>query len=170
MTRLTSLRSLAPGFWRLPLLALALTSAACGDLNIDWTTPTPAWPSGSAAGIRNLHITGTLTAEQGACVEARILFDGTEIPGSTVECADAGGCTRLELTGVTTSESGRHVISLQVLRQPLETTVYVGEVKIQLTRDGLPFQVAISPQPTRATLRAGESVTFDLTLTDWMDS
>jgi len=170
MTRLTSYGDPARKFWRLPLLALALTAAACGDVKVDWTAPTPVFPNGGAAGIRNLQITGSLTAEQGTCIEARVLFDGKEVPGSGIVCADASGCTRLDLAAVTTSESGRHTISFQVLRQPLDSTVYIAEVTIRLTREGLPFMLPISPTPVRATLKAGESVTFELNFTDWTDS
>lgn len=148
----------------LALLA-ALLAAACGDVNFHATAPSPVVPQ-TGAGIRTLAITGSLTAEQGGCIEARVLYDGRELPGSTVVCPDDAGCTRLNLSAETTTASGLHTLSLQVLRQPLAATTYVAEVTIRITREGLDFVLPISPNQVRTTLRAGETVNFELSFAD----
>jgi hypothetical protein len=142
-----------------------LLAATCGDVNFHATAPSPVVP-GTGAGVRNLTITGSLTAEQGGCIEARVLYDGRELPGSTVVCPDDEGCTRLNLAAETTTASGLHMLSFQVLRQPLAATTYVAEVTIRMTREGLDFVLPISPDRVRATLRAGETVDFELRFVD----
>lgn len=165
MMRLTCCRG--PLRWALGLsiLAAALTAAACGDVNISPTEPDFSFSS-DGVGIRSLQIAGSLTAENGTCLEATVLYDGKELPGSNVLCPDAAGCTAMDLAAVTTSAAGRHTISFKVLNQPLEATVYVAKVTVRVSREGLPFVLPISRGPVRATLRAGESVTFEFNFVD----
>lgn len=155
--------------WRrggLAILAAALAATSCGDVDLSPVAPSESWRPGNV-GVRTLQVTASLTAEQGACVEAQVLYDGMAVPGSTVLCPDAPGCARLDFNVRTTSTSGRHTLSLQVVRQSLDRATYVAEAHIQITRDGLPFLLPISPDPIRAALRAGERVDFELTFVDW---
>lgn len=166
MTRSTFYRDAA---WRrggLAILAAALVAASCGDVDVNPAAPSEALPSG-AVGIRTLQVTASLAAEQGACLEARVLYDGMAVPGSTIVCPDSSGCARLDFNVTTTSTSGRHTLSLQVVRQSLDRATYVADVHIQLTREGLPFRLPISPDPIRAALRAGERVDFEFVFLDW---
>jgi len=143
-----------------------LLAVGCGDINFNTpTTPTWTFP-GSGAGIRTLQITGSLTAEQGTCIEARVLYDGRELPDSRTVCPDEAGCVRLDLSGETTTGAGRHTLSFQVLRQPDGATAYVADVSIRLTREGLSFVYRMSPDPVRKTLRAGDTVSFQLSFQD----
>jgi len=148
------------------VVGLVLLAAACGDVNISPTAPAAPFFTGSGLGVRNLEITGSLTAEDGTVVEARVLFDGKELAGSNVVCPLPAGCTRLDLKATTTSPAGRHTVSFQVLRQPSETTTYLAQTKVRITRDGLTFVLPFSPDPIRAALRAGESITFEFDLID----
>ena len=166
MPRIDHLHRHAAAALRFVIFAAALVAAACGDVNIGPTQPwTP--PSGDgAAGIRTLRITGSLTAEQGTVPQATVLFDGGELSGSRVECSEAAGCGKLDLAATTTSPAGTHTISFQVRRQSLEVVEYVAEFNVWVTRAGLPFVLQFDPPPIRATLRAGETVSFQFEFRD----
>jgi len=152
-------------WWGVLVVLGALLAPGCGDVNIEPWSPTWVFPRGGV-GLRTLHITASLTAEQGGCIEARVLYDGQALPDSTVVCPDAAGCVRLDLTAETTTGSGRHTLALQVVRQPHDATVYVARVSMRMTRDGLGFVLPISPDPVRTTLRAGGIVSFELQFLD----
>lgn len=158
-------RSSAAWQWGLLAVLAAVLAGGCGDVNVGPLSPTPTSP-GTGVGIRMLHITGTLTAEQGGCVEARVLYDGTPLPNSTVVCPDESGCARLALAGETTTTAGRHTLALQVLRQQQDSTVYLAEVTVRMTREGLTFVLPLSPSPVRTALRAGDAVSFALQFVD----
>lgn len=69
----------------------------------------------------------------------------------------------LELTARVESNTGRHTISFQVLRQSAETVGYSIEGMVTVSRPGVPLLSLILPLgPSRTALRAGESVTFDI--------
>jgi hypothetical protein len=150
------------------LLAAGLLTG-CGDVSFEPPSFPNAIPqSPQATSPRTLEIVGSLTTEQGACVEATILFDGEELPGARAVCVQGRGCTELELTGLAHSANGRHTISFQVLRQSQEAIDYLAHGTVRVTRENLVLWdgVRLSLRPTRATLRSGESVTFDLELWD----
>lgn len=165
MRRSRATRTPARTCWSLLVTLAGLAAAACGDINFQPTTPTWVFPGGGA-GIRTLYITGSLTADRGTCLEARVLYDGRALPGSTVVCPDPGGCIRLDLSAETTTGGGRHTLSFQVVRQPGGDAVYVAEVSVRMTREGLGFVLPIRPDPVRATLHAGEVVSFRLDFAD----
>lgn len=159
------------GFWRssrwwvVPVMLGALLAPACGDVKVEPWAPTWVFPRGGV-GLRTLHITGSLIAEQDGCFEARVLYDGQELPDSTVVCPDASGCIRMDLTAETTTVAGRHTLALQVVRQPRDATVYVAQVSVRMTRDGLGFVLPYTPDPVRTTLRPGGIVSFELQFQD----
>ena len=85
-----------------------------------------------------------------------------EVAGARTECAHPSGCAELELDASVLSTTGRHTISLQVLRQSLETVSYVAEGEVRVFRNGIPLLMTLPLQPTRAALQASESVTYDV--------
>jgi hypothetical protein len=125
-------------------------------------------PGTTLAGVRSVEITGSLTARDGSCIEATILYDGRELPGARTACAAANGCARLDLTGVVQSTSGRHTLSFQVLRQSTEAVDYLAEATILVSRDGLAMVLTLALEPTQAALRAGDAVTFAVDFRDWL--
>jgi hypothetical protein len=145
--------------------AAALTAVAC-DNDVNFSPVAPTFPNlqnignVTTAGSRSLEISGSLTATQGSCLEATILYDGKELEGARAVCREGPGCARLELTADVLSASGHHTISFQVLSQSSEVVDYVAEGSVLMFREGLPFVMTIDLEPTRATLRRGESVTF----------
>jgi len=155
--------------------AAALTMIACtGDMNFSPTAPTsgdfpfgdgdfPFDPDGTLGPGRNLAIVGSLTAEQGTCFEATVLYDGKELAGARTVCREPSGCTNLKLTAFTTSStSGRHTISFQVLRQSSRAVPYLADATVRVSRDGISWDGVNLPLGwTHAKLRAGESVDFD---------
>lgn len=146
----------------------ALTAVACdNDVNFNPTRPSvpfvPTWSNGAIAEGRNLQIAGTLTAEQGTCLAATVLFDGEELSGARTTCPQASGCATLKVAARVQSDAGRHTIAFQVLRQSPEAVRYRAEGTARVTRDGLPAITLTLPLgPTRTLLRAGESVSFDV--------
>jgi len=142
----------------------ALTGLACDNsMNFSPTAPDWSdWPT-SAAGTRNLQISGTLEIEGGACLEATVLYDGRELRGARSRCPQSPGCARLELEASTPSETGRHTISFQVLRQSQEVLDYVAEGTVRVSREGVALGgVAMSLGPKPARLEAGEAVSFEV--------
>ena len=76
---------------------VGLAPIACdNDINFNPTSPTFPFTSSTTTSrigeIRNLDISGTLTAEQGACLEATVLLDGEELSGARTTCPEASGC------------------------------------------------------------------------------
>ena len=141
--------------WVIWLMAAALSSIGC-DNSVDVTAPefptlTPQW--------QTFQIIGTLSAVQGSCLEATILYDGIELPGARTVCAQVGGCAQLELrAGHIVATPGRHTIAFQVLSQSPLLVEYLaaGEVVAELgPADPVPFG------PVRTTLEAGQRVTFE---------
>jgi len=142
--------------------AVALTSVAC-DANVNFNPTAPTFsnlPTG--AGVRSLEISGSLTAAQGSRLEATLLYDGTELSGARTICPDVAGCDRLELTGSVRSASGHHTISFRLLGGSNEAVEYLAEGKVLMSREGLSMVTTIPLKPARATLRPGESVTFEI--------
>lgn len=151
----------------LPLLVAvaALTMTAC-DTEVTSSFSGPQWPGG--VGERTLHITGSLTSNPGSCLEATVLFDGVELSEAQTVCPDSNGCSTLELAAVTSSGSGHHTISFQVLSQTQTEVEYTAQGEVLVTRDGLTFDgVRMGLGPRFATLRSGESVSFDVYFQDW---
>jgi len=167
MNRIIACQGFTCGAWGLIVLIAAVTAVACGDVNVDLTRPFDLIDTGTGVGLRTLEITGSLTASQGACFEATVLYDGKELDGAGVVCPDKEGCPRLDLSAVTTTDSGRHTLSFRVLRQSRDTIDYQARVLIRITRDGLPFEIFLTPDPIRAALLAGEVVSFEFELLDW---
>lgn len=155
--------------WTLPALVLsvALTAFACdNDVNINPVAPAlPHWtfPNATTEGPgRTLEISGSLTATEGSCIEATVLYDGEELAGGRTLCREESGCAKLELNADVDSTSGRHTISFQVMSQSPEAIEYIAEGKVLVTRENIPFAMTLDLAPIRATLRPGERVTFEV--------
>jgi len=146
--------------------ALAVSICAVALTGCDNTASlNPAAPSFQPLTLgpgRSVEIFASLAAEQGSCMEATILYDGVEVPGARAECANANGCVRLDLTGAARTATGRHTISLQVLSQSPEAVDYLATTTILVSRDGSSQSVTLPLEPSRATLRAGQSVRFEV--------
>ena len=104
-----------PARWALQILVwtAALAFVAC-DNDVNFNPVAPAFPNRAAfpdvttAGPnRTLEILGSLTAEQGACIEATVLYDDEELEGGRAVCSDASGCAKLELSAEVLSTAGR---------------------------------------------------------------
>jgi hypothetical protein len=149
----------------LVLLVSSLALAGC-DNEMSFNPVAPSFEFSPAGAVRSVEIIGSLTAQDGSCIEATILYDGRELPGARAACAEADGCARLDLTGVVRSASGHHTLSFQVLRQSPEAVDYLAEATIVVSRDGLPMVLTLALEPTRAALRAGQTVTFDVEFRD----
>jgi hypothetical protein len=138
-------------------LAAALTLVACGhDANV--TGPQLQIPPQ----FQTFRIAGTVTAARGTLLEATILYDGLELPAARAVCDAPDGCTRLELeAGPIGATPGHHAIAFRVLRQTPSVVEYLveGEVRGEL---GPADPIALGP--TRASLEAGQSVTFEIRL------
>jgi len=148
-----------------PIL-LALVVAGCdNEMNIGPTEPQfPVIPS-TADAVWTLHISGSLAAANGSLLNATVLFDGQELDGARIQCEEAKGCAQLELGGVVgTAFRGHHPITFQVLRQAAENEDYLATGIVEVSRVDSPSleSLVIQLQPTRATLQAGEGVTFDI--------
>lgn len=153
----------------LAMLLLGLALAACdNEINVSPTAVTFPDFSSPVEALRTLHISGTLAAERGSCIKAMILFDGSEINGTRVRCPDSEGCSELDLAGEISAFAGHHTITFKVLRQSAETDDYLatGAVEVSRLDLNLPDPVVIELQPTRASLREGEGVTFEIALLD----
>ncbi len=175
MKRITFLSK--PARWALQILVwtAALAFVACdNDVNFNPVAPAfpnfAAFPDATTAGPgRTVEILGTLTAEQGACIEATVLYDDEELEGGRAVCSDASGCAKLELSAEVLSTTGDHTISFQVLSQSSEPVEYLAKGRVLVFREGLPLVTTIVLEPTRATLRAGESVTFDVKFQNYVN-
>jgi hypothetical protein len=154
--------------WALLVLvgAAALTLVACdNDVNFNPIAPAfprlPTSPDPTPMGPgRNLEIFGTLTAERGSCREATVLYDGRELAGARTVCPKVTGCAKLELSAVVNSTAGHHTISFQVLSQSSDPVDYLAKGRVRVSQEGLAMVTTIRLDPTRATLRPGESVNF----------
>lgn len=145
----------------------ALTLIAC-DNDVTFSPTAPRFPPIEPVGDRTLQIDGTLTAERGTCLRATVLFDGKELAGARAACPEAGGCAELALAARTISTSGRHTISFMVLDQSAAAVEYLARGNVLVTRDGVSLGgVNLDLGPQSATLRRGESVTFEVVFTDW---
>ena len=146
--------------------AAALTLVAC-DSEVNFNPAAPTFPNATNnLSMRNLEIAGSLTSEEESALEATILYDGKELEGARTSCPELRGCARLELSGDVRTTSGRHTISFQLLNQASESVEYVARGTVRVTREGLGFELTLPLGPTRAALRSGESVTFDVELRD----
>ena len=151
------------------LLLLGLMLAACDNrVQIGPTEPQFQAFTPTEGGLRTLNITGTLVADQGSCLKATILFNGTEINGARAKCHSAQGCTDLHLAGVVSAPAGYHTITFKVLRQSADIEDYLATGAVGISGLELDFlePVSIELRPTRAALQAGEGVSFDLNLYD----
>lgn len=151
----------------LAILLLALVAAGCSnEMNFGPTAPQePQFPRTGDA-IWTLHIAGSLAATNSSLLRATVLFDGQELEGARSQCQEARGCAQLELGGVVSTSAGHHTITFQVLRQAEEVDSYLATGIVEVSRldvQGLD-PLIIQLQPTRATLQAGEGVTFELDL------
>jgi hypothetical protein len=175
MKRATFLSSPARRVLQVLVWATALTVVACNnDVNFNPVAPTfpnlPTFSNVTTAGPgRSLEIRGSLTAEQGSCLEATVLYDGKELAGARAVCPEGPGCTKLELAADARSTRGHHTISFQVLSQSPEAVEYVAEGRVLMSRDGIPLEMTIDLEPTRATLRPGESVTFEVNFLNFVN-
>ena len=152
----------------LAILLLALVAAGCSnEMNFGPTAPQePQFPRTGDA-IWTLHIAGSLAATNSSLLRATVLFDGQELDGARIQCEEAKGCAQLELGGVVgTAFRGHHPITFQVLRQAAENEDYLATGIVEVSRVDSPSleSLVIQLQPTRATLQAGEGVTFELDL------
>ena len=144
------------------LCAAAFTLVACdSDVNISPTAP--PFPTITPIGERSLQISGTLKTAGRSCLEATILYDGQELADARVTCPHPRGCTDLALAAVTPTDAGRHTISFQVLDQAAGAVDYVASGDVLVIREGLALGgVLIGLETQSATLRSGESVTFEI--------
>ncbi len=158
-----------PHFLLLAMLIPGLVLVACDNqMNFSPTVPTFTNFTSNAGGVRTLRISGSLVAEQGSCVKATILFNGVEIQGARSRCQEAQGCVELELAGDISTPAGHHTITFQVLRQAVEIEEYLasGQVEISGADLHLPQPVVLDLLPERASLKAGEGVSFQIHLLD----
>lgn len=144
----------------LGLLLFSLALAGC-DNEMSFNPVAPSFDTSALGTLRSVDIVGSLTAEDGSCIEATILYDGRELPGARTTCGKASGCARLDLTGVVQSAVGNHTLSFQVLRQSSEAVDYRAAATIIVSRDGFPMTATLKLEPQWAELRAGEALTFD---------
>jgi len=152
------------------LWAAVLILAAC-DNDVNFSPTAPDWPPVTPVGERSLQISGSLTAERGSCLEATILFDGVELAGARSVCPNPSGCATQTLSAVTQSSSGRHTISFQVLDQSAAAVEYLAQGEVLVTRNALGLGgVRIGLGPELATLRPGESVSFEVLFSDFTDT
>lgn len=166
MKRATSSYKSASRALRYVLWAAAMMLVAC-DNSVNFNPTAPEWPPITPLGERSLQITGSLTAERGSCLEATILYDGVELAGARTVCSEPSGCATQTLAAETQSSSGRHMISFQVLDQSATAVDYLGQGEVLVTREGLQLDgVRIQLGPEQATLRRGDSVTFEVWFTD----
>lgn len=151
----------------LPLLVLGLT-ACDNEFHVGPTEPLfpPIVPN--QGGLRTLDINGVLIADRGTCLKATILFNGQEISGARAQCASAGGCAELSLAGYVEAPVGDHTITFKVLRQAAEFEDYLASGHVQISRPSIDLgnPVSLTLKPTRASLQAGEGVSFEFRLSD----
>lgn len=154
MKQILSRLALDSRMWVILLAAVAITSLACnGEVNVT----APQFPTFEAQG-QGFQVAGTLKAVDGSLQEATILFDGREMLGAREFCANSGGCKQLRLDASTFGATvGQHTIAFQVLRQSSSRVEY--EVEGEIVLD-LATADPIELGPERATLEAGESVSF----------
>jgi hypothetical protein len=151
------------------MLLLGLVLGACDNsVNISPTEPRMPDFTPTVGALRTLSIAGTLATDKGSCAKATILFDGHEISGARVRCQKAQGCARLDLAGVVSSPAGHHTITFKVLRQSAEAQDYVASAIVEVSRDDvqLPEPAVLELEPVRATLQAGDGVSFTIDLWD----
>jgi hypothetical protein len=152
----------------LPLCCAVLTIVGC-DNDVNFNPAAPTFPLFEPVeSWRTLEIDGTLRSEseQGSGLEATVLYDGRELEGARVTCASDSGCTELRLTATVRTQGGHHTISFQVLSQSVDSVEYRAEGTVRVRRDGLAWVLTLPLRPTRATLRSGGRVDFELDLLD----
>jgi hypothetical protein len=138
-------------------MAASWALGACGH-GVDVTGPDLQIPPQ----FQTFRITGTLTAARGTLREATILYDGRELPLGRAVCDDAAGCESLELqAGAIGATPGYHAIAFQVLAQSPSVVEYLAEGQV---RGELGPADPMTLGPTRASLEAGQSVTFEIQL------
>lgn len=141
------------------ILALALLLGAC-DNDVDVTGPElPDWTP-LPADFQSFRVFGTLTAEEGSCQEATILYDGRELAFARATCERPSGCAELGLyAGSVAVRPGHHTIALRVLRQSPDAVRYLAEAELLIeTLDGREERRSLGTR--RVTLEAGQSAVF----------
>ena len=142
--------------------AAAMMLVAC-DNDLTFSPTAPTFPNFAPVGTgRSVEISGSLTAAEGSCLEATVLFDGAEVAGARARCPNSRGCAEMDLDAITHTSPGHHTISFRVLRQSSEAVSYSAAGRIQVSRDGLSMSSTIPLEPRRATLRTGDGVTYDV--------
>ena len=130
------------------------------------TTPTGPTNTPTTGSSLIIAFSGSLGSLDGAPLEATILFDGREVPGARTTCAFASGCSGLVLVpqstlGVT---SGQHTVSFQVVRQGAQgRAAYFAFGGIVVSRGGPPIQ-SITLVERNASIGAGESISYQITI------
>lgn len=159
---------------KLPFTALAsvlvLATLACdGNSDLIGGLGGGAGGGGQPGGSIALLVTGSLAAPiDGAIVEARLLLDGVEVPGSRETCAFAHGCTGMVPNGTVNVNPGRHVLSIELVEHTRNLDPYSGPLNYQVrptAQVGGPFPEWEWARPfTGVSLAPGESVDFEFDL------
>lgn len=151
-----------------PILLAIVVGACDNSVNISPTEPRFQDFTPTAGALRTLAISGSLSAAQGSCLKATILFDGQEVDGARSRCQEAAGCTQLRLAAVVSTPAGHHTITFKVLRQSAKVEEYLASALVEVSRSDLqlPEPVVLELEPVRANLRSGDGVSFDIDLWD----
>ena len=167
MKRATSSYRPATRTLQIVLCAIAFMIAGC-DNDVTFSPTEPRWSDLTPIGGRTLQISGSLTTADGSCLAATVLFDGREVAGSRSRCPDPTGCASLDLEATTMSTDGRHTVAFKLLRQSSEEADYVASGSVLVTRAGLSLGggATLPLGPRRATLRRGESISFEVDFQD----
>jgi hypothetical protein len=151
------------------LVGLAFVTTLGCDNSMNFNPVAPEWPDWPAglAGDRHLQIEGVLEVQDGAVLEATVLYDGLEVPGARTRCPQPAGCAELEMEASVRSASGHHTISFQVLRQSHDVIDYRADGTVVVTRQNVNLGgVPIRLGPARARLAVGDAVTFEIPFTN----
>ena len=149
--------------WLMLIATAVLMSIGC-DKNINITEPHIPGPEASSGAI---VVVGTMSAQQGACNEATILFDRQELDGARTECANPSGCNQLELeSDYFIARPGPHTVAFKVLNQSTDRVNYTIEGEVSALRDP-GDQIPLGPITT--TLTAGESFVFRIGRLPWLE-
>lgn len=141
-----------------------MTTLGC-DNSMSFNPAAPEWPKWpvNEPGTRSVKIRGTLGIQDGAVLEATVLYDGQEVAGARSRCPNLTGCAQLELEASLLSASGHHTIGFQVLRQSQKVIDYQAEGTVLVSRENVDLGgVSLRLGPSRASLEAGGAVTFEV--------
>lgn len=145
------------------MLTAALISIGC-DNNINVTEPHIPGPEADSEAV---VVVGTMSADQGTCNKATILFDRQELEGARTECANPDGCTQLELeSDYFWTRIGPHTVAFKVLSQSQDQVTYTIEGEVSALRDA-GDRIPLGPVTT--TLGPGESYTFPIGKLPWLE-